>query len=902
MDDDLILVLERKIMLGVAGHRLAQIEEKGLVLPFIVRPDDLRPVQIGVAGQSSGDEDHVLDAHIFHKGDVATELGPILDLQQAVGQISLIGADKVRPENTHVFRGDPAEVFDLVMDAPHRCRLIVHIHALEDVLDQDQFRGDISQGATFFHLPFDFQKLVSEIGAAHLDQLGTQIAEIFRRDFQVVGHLALDSPNLLRQVSQSLFLQILFDCLQALGKPVLAVARFFRPALGKQVLTVAGFFRSRSRRRGAAGSRSGIDSHPSPHSTPGLACHRPHSSQGLSCHLTGCFCFLICRAVTPNLPFDPDKGAVLEEALMEDIDAVPGLQLHIRPFILFQQQVLQIQGHQDGFHVRRLQTLDEGVFEVGFTQQVIAVLEQIAHAHPRFHLVFPRTLDVAVEIDDVHVDIHDRKDLHQVGVVESDLRSLGHLLVVDVHNDVALVPDDPFDLDLLGVGGGGDAAGQFQEIFQIVAVLQLVKGGAADVAGDAGYRPGDGDEDHIAGQKGYVMALVAFEEEIVKVEGRHEAAFTFQLDVAHGTYFRGPPRREQGVGDRGEGTDGVGTGTLDVADHEDGDHLGRSHRDVDIGPHNLFRLFDDQFGHLLEGQAGHMERSDLRDGDLAVPVHYEVVLGVDATPEEKLDLIAGADDITHRHGHVLAVNGNAHLRLAEKIGAEALQVRGYILILSDIPSAVEYCFFLVFLNGYLLAFLLFRELPDPCGFIGCRSRYRRPLLDGLKGLRGQPAAAPLDLRLANSPLACRKVLADIGGDCSGHLLSHHPRQGLRGNIRGLGDSGQSADYGCNRQDKNSDAEETSNIQISNLRFQPARRLISGQRPASMCMFCFSRNSRKNAMKIPMKSATTKDNMTIWARFGLNFWSGTLGGSRILKAKFSFTSAIMEVSTCWAMRL
>jgi len=56
-------------------------------------------------------------------------------------------------------------------------------------------------------------------------------------------------------------------------------------------------------------------------------------------------------------------------------------------------------------------------------------------------------------------------------------------------------------------------------------------------------------------------------------------------------------------------------------------------------------------------------------------------------------------------------------------------------------------------------------------------------------------------------------------------------------------------------------------------------------------------TQKNAMAIPINKDANKLRKTISVLFGFIFRSGALGGSITLKAKFSFTSAIIDVSIC-----
>ena len=89
--------------------------------------------------------------------------------------------------------------------------------------------------------------------------------------------------------------------------------------------------------------------------------------------------------------------------------------------------------------------------------------ENVLDRHPGFVFVFPRALHIAAQVNGVDIGIHDRKDLHQIRIVQRHAVSLVQMLVVDVHNNLLFAPDNPLHLNLLCVGGRNDAARVFNE-------------------------------------------------------------------------------------------------------------------------------------------------------------------------------------------------------------------------------------------------------------------------------------------------------------------------------------------------------------------------------------------------------------------------------------------------------
>ena len=183
-----VVALEGQVFQGIAGHSLAEVEEERLIFPLVAGTDDFRPFQIGVARQPAGNEDDILDAHVVHKGDIATDFCPVFDLQDPVRQIGKVCLDQFRPEDPHVFRRHPAEVFHFILDFPHRRGQsihghlllgIFHVQILQRILDLTHFIGNLRQGTAFLHFLFDIQDLIGKIGAAHLDEFNAQVPHIF---------------------------------------------------------------------------------------------------------------------------------------------------------------------------------------------------------------------------------------------------------------------------------------------------------------------------------------------------------------------------------------------------------------------------------------------------------------------------------------------------------------------------------------------------------------------------------------------------------------------------------------------------------------------------------------------------------------------------------------------------
>jgi len=99
------------------------------------------------------------------------------------------------------------------------------------------------------------------------------------------------------------------------------------------------------------------------------------------------------------------------------------------------------------------------------------------------------------------------------------------------------------------------------------------------------------------------------------------------------------------------------------------------------------------FGHLFKSLPRHKKRTDLRDRDFTVPIHGEIILGIDSSPKKQFDLIPRANDVFQGNRNIFTIRDNTNGRLGKEIEPERFEVNGDILIFPRTSGAFKKGFF-----------------------------------------------------------------------------------------------------------------------------------------------------------------------------------------------------------------
>ncbi len=102
-------------------------------------------------------------------------------------------------------------------------------------------------------------------------------------------------------------------------------------------------------------------------------------------------------------------------------------------------------------------------------------------------------------------------------------------------------------------------------------------------------------------------------------------------------------------------------------------------------------------GHLFKGLSRHKNRPNLGNGDFAVPIYHQIVLGINAAPEKYFYLITGTNDVFLRNGHIPPFRYDTDGGGLKEIVTEGFQIEGDILVFAQLTKSVEKRNFL-FLN------------------------------------------------------------------------------------------------------------------------------------------------------------------------------------------------------------
>ena len=111
-------------------------------------------------------------------------------------------------------------------------------------------------------------------------------------------------------------------------------------------------------------------------------------------------------------------------------------------------------------------------------------------------------------------------------------------------------------------------------------------------------------------------------------------------------------RGDQGVGDVRQRTDRKESGLLNLANHEHLNGADRTHRHVHLHAGDLFGTALDKLLRLLESQARHFHRSDLRNQYTAVALDLQMRGAVDAAPHQQIESVARTQYVVRTNRHV----------------------------------------------------------------------------------------------------------------------------------------------------------------------------------------------------------------------------------------------------------
>ena len=317
---------------------------------------------------------------------------------------------------------------------------------------------------------------------------------------------------------------------------------------------------------------------------------------------------------------------------MKDKNLIFGRQVIIVRIVILQNEFAQIKRNQNSFPVGRVFPFDQRVIHVSFALQILRLVDQIPDLHPGRKGIFPRTFDIAPQINGVGVHIHNGKHLDQIRILKHEIPHLGERLIVDIDDNLFFIFNDPFHLHLLRVGAGNDAAGQFKKMLQVESVFEFINRRPFDVAGNADQRTGDGYKNHIARLQDDIFGLVAFQEKIIQVEFGHDPVFSAQFHASHRADGRRTARQHERIGNGCQCADRIRAGTFNIAQNKNGNRPGGPHGNINIRSYNLFGFRNEVFGHFTEGHARHLHGTDIGNRDFAVPVHHERELGAHPPP------------------------------------------------------------------------------------------------------------------------------------------------------------------------------------------------------------------------------------------------------------------------------
>jgi len=265
-------------------------------------------------------------------------------------------------------------------------------------------------------------------------------------------------------------------------------------------------------------------------------------------------------------------------------------------------------------------------------QQFIRPGKYIPDRHTRFVFVFARPFHIAVDINGIDISVNNGENFHQICVLKLKLRRMFQIFVVNIHDNMLFTLDNSLHLNLLRVSSGDNSPRVFNHRMEIMFVFELINRRPFHIAGNADERAGYRHKNHVPGLEDDVLGLVAFQQKIVEVERGYQLVVAPQLNTPHRSDIGRSAHHHQRVRNRSERADRVSARFADITQHKDGNRLQRAHGNVDIRPHNLLGLRDQMLGHLLKSHSGDEHRPHLRNRDLAVPIHRQVVLGVEAPP------------------------------------------------------------------------------------------------------------------------------------------------------------------------------------------------------------------------------------------------------------------------------